>query len=190
MPGYNQTLITAQVDGAAYGNSTTANTPLQPAACLYTFPAGYFTGAGKTIRVKASGRISGAVAGPTLNLGIAFGTVATPIIVFAGGANSLVARATTNVSWELEVDLTIRAIGTSTSANAMGVGKFLSEACLGSVANAATAMMLPLSAPAVGTGFDSTLTQVVQLVATWGTAAAGNTITCHQFSVADITFTP
>lgn len=190
MPGYEQTLITAQVDGAAYGNSTTANTPLQPVGTLYTFPAGYFTGAGKTIRVRGAGRISGAVAGPTLNLGVAFGSVATPIIVFAGGANALVARATTNVTWVIEVDLTIRAIGTGTSANAMGIGKFTSEACLGSAANAATVTMLPLSAPAVGTGFDSTLTQVVQLVATWGTAAAGNTITCHQFSVEDITFTP
>jgi hypothetical protein len=189
MPGYTQCLITAQVDGTAYANSTTANTPLQPAAATYVFPSNFFY-IGCKIRAVASGRISATVSGPTLNLGFALGTVATPIIVFAGGANALVARATTNVTWELVIDLTCRAIGTGTSANFMGTGRFISEAVLGSVANAGTVMSLPLSAPVVGTGFDSTLTQSAQVVATWGTASASNSIQLHQYELDVLNYTP
>jgi hypothetical protein len=189
MPGYAQCLITAQVDGTAYANSTTANTALNPPAAAFTFPTNYFY-IGKKLRVQASGRISATVSGPTLNLGFALGTIATPIIVFAGGANALVARATTNVTWELVIDLTCRAIGTGTAANFMGTGRFLSEACLGSATNVSVAESLPLSAPAVGTGFDSTLTQTAQLVATWGTASASNSIQLHQYELTDMNFTP
>ena len=189
MSGYAQCLVTSQVDGPAYGNSVTANTPLQPPHATLTLATNYFF-IGKKLRVTASGRISNTVTAVNLTLGLAFGTVATPIIVFNGGANSLVARATTNVTWELVIDFTCRAIGTGTSANGIGTGRLLSEACLGSAANVAVVGSLPLSAPAVGTGFDSTLNQTVQLVATWGTASASNTITCHQYELTDMTYTP
>jgi hypothetical protein len=178
-----QTLVDAQVDGPAYANSVVANTPLQPTVAGYTFPANFFDVIGKALRVTASGRISISGAALTLNIGFALGTLATPIIVFAGGANTLVATAKTNVTWALQIDLTLRAIGTGTSANFMGIGTISSEACLGSAAGVSTTMMLPLTAPAVGTGFDSTLTQYAQLVATWGTASASNTITCHQYKL-------
>lgn len=189
MPGYAQCLITSQVDGAAYGNSTTANTPLQPAAAALTVPTNFFY-IGKKLRMMASGRISNTVTAVNLTLGVAFGTLATPIIVFNGGTNSLVARATTNVTWNLEIDLICRAIGSGTSANMFGIGQLCSEACPGSSAGVATTQSLPLSAPAVGTGFDSTITNVIQLVATWGTAAAGNTITCHLYELTDLNYTP
>jgi hypothetical protein len=178
-----QTLVDSQVDGAAYANSTTANTPLQPTVAAYTFPANFFDTIGKALRVTASGRISVSGSALTLNIGFALGTLATPIIVFAGGVNNLVATAKTNVTWFLQIDLTLRAIGTGTSANFMGTGFLLSEACLGSAANVAVVQMLPLAAPAVGTGFDSTLTQYAQLVATWGTASASNTIQVHQYKL-------
>jgi hypothetical protein len=178
-----QTLVDSQADGTPYANSNTANTPLQPTVAAYTFPANFFDTIGKAIRVTASGRISVSGAALTLNLGFALGTLATPIIVFAGGVNTVVATAKTNVTWFLQIDLTLRAIGTGTSANFMGTGWSLSEAWLGSSASVAAAMSLPLTAPAVGTGFDSTLTQYAQLVATWGTASASNTITCHQYKL-------
>lgn len=179
---WQETLITAQVDGAAYASSTTA-TSLLPAAARYTLPSNFFSAIGKTMRVRAGGRISNAVAGPNLTLAVWLGTVASPIVVFNGGANPLVARSTTNVTWEFEAILTCRAIGSSTSANLMGVGKFTSEAALGSAANVAVVNMLPLSAPAVGTGFDSTITNVVDFAATWGTNAATNSILLHTYSL-------
>jgi hypothetical protein len=65
----------------------------------------------------------------------------------------------------------------------MGIGTFQSEACLGSIASVATTTMLPLTAPAVGTGFDSTVMNVVDLFATWGTSSASNSIQTHMYSL-------
>jgi hypothetical protein len=42
------------------------------------------------------------------------------------------------------------------------------------------------AAPAVGTGFDSTAAQLVDLFATWSVANAANSITCHQFLIEDL----
>jgi hypothetical protein len=38
----------------------------------------------------------------------------------------------------------------------------------------------------VGTGFDSTAAQLVDLFATWSVANASNSITCHQFHIEDL----
>jgi hypothetical protein len=178
-----QTIQTSQVDGAALANTVTA-TSILPAQARYLLPANAFQFIGQQARIKASGRISNTVTAVNLTLDVRFGpTQPASTIVFTGGANSLVARATTNVTWDLELTLTLRAVGGGTSANFMGIGRLISEACLGSVTNVAVVGSLPLSAPVVGTGFDSTSSNYVDLFATWGTAAAGNSITCHQYAL-------
>lgn len=179
-----ENLIEADVDGTALTNSTTA-TSILPTAARLTLPSNYFY-IGKKFRVKAWGRISTVVTTPgTLTLDLRFGTIATPIVVFNGGAMNLNVTAQTNATWEYEAMLTTRAIGSGTNANMMGVGKFASRALIGSAAVAAGyagAALLPDTAPAVGTGFDSTITNVVDMFATWSIANASNSITLHDFS--------
>jgi hypothetical protein len=189
MSGYNQTLITAQVDGTALTNSTTPTSILPPAARL-VLPTNFFF-IGKRLRIEARGRISTVVTTPgTLTLDVRLGSIATPIVVFNGGAMNLNTTAQTNASWELEATLTCRAIGNGTVANLMGVGSFASRALIGSPAVAAGSpgiAILPDTAPAVGTGFNSAdVTNVVDLFATWSIANASNSIQVHDYAVTDL----
>jgi hypothetical protein len=155
--GWQETLITAQVDGTALTNTTTA-TSILPAAAKLVLPAN-FMAIGKTLRVKASGRISTVVTSPgTLTLDVRFGST----VVANGGAMNLNTTAQTNATWLLEMLLTCRAIGAS--ANLMWTGEWKSRAIVGSgtaAAGSAGQVLLPDTAPAVGSNFDSTATQAV-----------------------------
>lgn len=176
--GYEAILIAAQGDGSALTNSTTA-TSILPGQAKYTLPANFIDAIGKVFRVRAHGRISTVVTTPgTLTLDVRFGAV----IVANGGAMTLSTSAKTNVAWELDWLLTARSIGASTSATLMHQGRFTSEAAgATTVAGEAKCIMLPQSAPAVGTGFDSTAASVVDLFATWSVANGSNSIQLHGF---------
>lgn len=178
MQGYVGPLINAQVDGAALSNTTTA-TSLLPGAAKYTIGANYIDVIGKAFRIRAHGRISTVVTTPgTLTLDVRFGAV----VVANGGAMTLSTTAKTNVAWELDWLLTARAIGAGTSANMMHQGRFTSEAAgATTTAGEAKSIMLPQSAPAVGTGFNSTAAFAVDLFAAWSVANASNSITLHGF---------
>jgi hypothetical protein len=171
-------------DGSALASSTTA-TSILPAASKFTLPSMFFDSAnGKTLRFRASGRISTLVTAPgTLTLDIRFGSV----VVFNGGAMTLNIVAQTNVNWIMEADLVIRAVGASTSANILGQGFWMSHAVIGSVAptvgTAGTHLLPYNAAPGVGTGFDSTAAQTIDLFATWSVSNAANSITLHTASI-------
>lgn len=172
---WNQTLITAQVDGTALTNSTTA-TSILPAAARYVLPANLMA-IGLKFKVKASGRISTAASTPgTLTLDVRLGA---STVIFNGGASGTLATSATNLTWDLDIDLVCRSIGASTSATILGTGKLVTAALSAST----PILLLPTSAPAVGTGFDSTASQTVDLFATWSAASASNTITLHQYEL-------
>jgi len=181
--GWMETLIAQQADGAALASSTTATSILLGQA-KQTIPAGYFDAIGKSMTVKASGRVSTVVTTPgTLTLDIRFGSV----IVATSQAIALNVTAQTNATWDLEWNLTARAVGSSTSANLMHVGKWISRASLNAPAvgttNGVGTVLIPDTAPAVGTGFDSTAAQTVDLFATWSVSNASNSILCHMFKL-------
>jgi hypothetical protein len=102
-------------------------------------------------------------------------------LAVAGGTASLI-----NQTWNLNIDLTCRAIGTTTSSNLIGVGFFNSRCLLGATATGTSggigSAMLPDTAPAVGTGFDSTTTNTVDLFAAFSVANANNSITLYQYT--------
>lgn len=174
--GWQETLVAAQVDGAALANSTSA-TSLLPAHAKATLPAGYWL-IGRMLRVTLRGRVSNIATTPgTLTLDVRLGSV----VVFNCGAISLNITAKTNVTFTFEALLACRAIGAGTSANLLGIGSFQSESVVGSAAGMAGEVQLPASAPAVGTGFDSTAAQTVDVFGTFSTANAGNSITAHQY---------
>jgi len=173
---WGETLISAQVDGTALNTSTTATSILPPAA-KFTLPANFFS-IGKVIRVSAFGRISTTTGPPTITYDVRLGSV----VVFNGAAVTTVASVT-NKTWELVALLTCRAIGASTSANLIGVGRLTSSAVVGSTGGAANTAMLPDSAPAVGTGFDSTAAQAVDLFATWSASSASNSVQLHGYTL-------
>jgi hypothetical protein len=174
---WSETLISAQVDGTAV-NTTAAATSLfgtAAAAAKFTLPANFFS-IGKVLRVTANGRISTTTGPPTITLDVRFGST----VVWNGAAVTTVASLT-NKSWELMALLTCRAIGTS--ANLIGVGKFTSSIVVGSTGGNANTAVLPDSAPAVGSNFDSTLAQIVDLFATWSASSASNSIQLHGYTL-------
>lgn len=180
--GYVECPLATGEDGAALTNSTTP-TSLLPTSRKLTLPAYFFDTVSRMVRVHASGRVSTLVTAPgTLTLDIRFGSV----IVWTSGAMSLNIVAQTNASWLFDLLLSCRAIGNSTSANLIGVGEWASRAILGGVAAGTggdTSLIVPDTAPAVGTGFDSTATQQIDFFATWSVANAANSILCHQFAL-------
>jgi hypothetical protein len=173
---WGETLISSQVDGTAVTGTTAA--AVEPPAARFTLPANFFV-PGKVLRVNAWGRISNIVTTPgTLTLDVRFNTSS---VVFNGGAVSLNVVAKTNVAWRLIMMLTCRTIGNGTVATLLGQGDFTSESVVGSAAGIANDAMLPASAPVVGTGFDSTVAQTVDLFATF--SLTGNSLTSHQYTL-------
>ena len=170
---YRQPLITAQVAGTALTASVTPTSILPPQA-LYTMPAGLIDVVGKMMKVTVHGQVSNIVTTPgTLTLDVRFGSV----VVANGGAMALNVVAKANVPWTLEWILTARAIGGTTSANLMHQGTWTSESVIGSAiptVGGAGTHMLPNTAPAVGTGFDSTAAQQVNVFATWSLSNANS----------------
>jgi hypothetical protein len=174
--GWAQALIAATTDGTALNTSTTP-TSLLPGQAKYQLPAN-FLAVGSVLRITAVGRVSNIVTTPgTLTLDVRFGSV----VVFNGAAMPLNIVAKTNVSWWMQAILTCRTIGTSTTATMFGGGRWVSESANSAVAGTANTVMMPASAPAVGTGFDSTSSQVVDLFGTWSISNAANSIQVHEY---------
>lgn len=166
--------------GSAVSN-TTSETTLLPAMGPFTVPAGELSFRGKMLAIRATGKISTVVTTPgTLTFKVKFGSIA----VATSQAMPLNIVAKTNVFWELDILMTLRELGISTNANFMTNGSWRSEAVIGSPAASAGGIGVEgwqASAPAVGTGFDSTINNLCDLTATWSVASGSNSITCEQF---------
>ena len=184
---WQETLIATNVDGAAVTNTTTptsilGGTGTGASQAKLTLPSNFFY-VGRVLKITAQGRISTVVTTPgTLTLDVRFGAV----IVANGGPMSLNVVAKTNVPWWLEWVLTCRAIGSGTTSNLMHQAQWQSEAVIGSplpTVGGVGSLLIPVSAPAVGTGFDSTAAQTVDLFGTWSVANAANSIQLHQYKL-------
>lgn len=178
---WEECLAAANADGTAIANSTSATSLLTGTAAhaKYTLPANWFE-VGRQLQIIASGRISNIVTTPG-NLTVSVRLGATT--VFTSGTFNLNTTAKTNVGWWLELLLTCRSVGASTSATILGQGVFTSESVVGAASGTALPASLPASAPAVGTGFDSSTSQQVDLFAQFSVANAGNSIQLHQYSL-------
>lgn len=183
--GFLERLGDIGVNGTALANSTTqtslmlGNTGEQP-----TLPAKYFERIGKSLKVRASGRVSNIVTTPgTLNLYVRFGS----IDVFDSGAMTLNVVAKTDVHWDLELELFARSIGSGTLATLIARGNWKSHSVIGSpapTAGGAGVHLLPYNAaPAVGAGFDSTASHLIDIQGKWSVANAGNSIRMETLAI-------
>jgi hypothetical protein len=171
--GFLESFVSSGEDGTALSNTTTP-TSIIPVARKITLPSGYFSRVGRQLIIRAGGRISTAAATPgTLTFSVRLGSTT----VFDGGASGTLALSASNLTWLLELVLTCRALGSS--ATLLGIGRLHTAALSATVPQ----MLLPASAPAAGTAFDSTSSHTLDLFAAWSAASASNSITCHQFNV-------
>lgn len=182
---WQETLISHRGDGTALTAAATASL-LQGATAtraLYTFPTNFFE-VNKAIRIRATGRISCVITTPgTARFIVQFGG---SISVFDSLAINLNIVAKTNVHWALDLELFCQAAGNSTTATLFpGMCTFTSEAVIGAplpTVGGVGVVTLPYNtAPAVGTGFDSTSVQKCDLQFTQ-TVATGS-ITLHTYEI-------
>jgi len=164
-------------DGTAVAATTTETSLLTSTAASgkWAMPGGFFIAPGQMLRLTATGRIStpGATQGnPTFKVKIGSVAVATSP-AFASRISMTTER------WVLTWCLTLRAVGDGTAANFMHVGDF--NSVLVSATNLSNPIPAAATAPAVGTGFDSSTAATLDLTVTWSNATAGNTITLHQY---------
>lgn len=174
--GYLAPILPQQVDGSALTNSTT-ETSIIAAGQKVTLATQWFSLVGDVLVIEATGRISTVVTTPgTLTLRLKLGATT----ICDGGAMTLSTTAKTNVSWYARWLLTLRAAGAT--ANLFGTGKFVSEAAgATTTAGEAKTILMPQSAPAVGSSFDASTALALDLTAQWSVANASNSIQCHQF---------
>lgn len=174
-----QKLISSPQAGAAVSNTLTQSSVL-PGVAKYTLGANWIEKAGDVFSIWATGKLSTAASTPgTLAWFVMFGAVA----VFAGGASPTLATSSSNLTWSLEIDLVVQSLGSGTSATILGAGKF---SCFG--LNATTPLqLLPASSPAAGTGFDSTISNAVDLQCQFSVASASNSITCSYYRLSSLT---
>jgi hypothetical protein len=186
MPGYQSTLVDITGDGSAVTGTSeatllTAATPA--AAARIPIGAGYLGQPGKRLAVRATGRISNIVTTPgTLTLKFKLGSA----LVATSTAWALNTTAKTNVSWFLDLVLTLRVAGSA--ANFFPQGSFQSESLLSSAAGMANSAMFQASAPAVGANFDATVANIIDLTAQF--SLTGNSIQIHTFALEDLTTIP
>jgi hypothetical protein len=159
---------------------TTAKSVINPQA-LWTMPAGYLS-IGKSLRVTVKGAVSNIVTTPGLmNFQVKLGSVAA----FDTGNIQLNATAHTTLPFWLDIEIVCRAVGSSTSANVMGfanvTGKmFTLTAGQTDDAQGMQTIIAPTTAPAVGTGFDSTVANIVDFWAGFTISNVGNGVQIHH----------
>lgn len=182
-----QTLATQQAAGTAMNTYTTAKSIIN-AQALWTVPAGFFSWVGQKIKIRAACALSNIVTTPgTITFQIQMGPTAN-IVAFTSGAVQLNATAHTLLPMKLEVDLTVRSIGSGTAATFMGTGtlagiQFTLTAGQVDAVNTSGLFQIPVTAPAVGTGWDSTVANILDFWAGFSISNGGNGITVHDYEV-------
>src|SRR6266853_98889 len=161
--GYWSPVAIATADGPTTTAASAAT--VLPVTAKYTFAPNAIQ-VGSCLRITAQGRISNVVTTPgTARLDFRL----TSAVVFDTGALTLNQVAKTTLPWWFEGLLICRTVGSGTSATMFGFGRFHSEAIVGSgLASVGGSGSLisaaaggPETAPAVGAGFDSTVSNAI-----------------------------
>ncbi len=184
--GWNQTLVTQRTAGTLFNTYTTAKTVInqQDLVGLY---ANYFQ-LGSKLRVTVQMGISNIVTTPgTITFQVMLGSV----VAWTSGAVQLNATAHTLLPARLVVDLTCQLTNTAVGgavAKLMGQGTlsgvmFTLTAAQVDAVNVPGAFMVPATAPALGTAFDSTIAQTLDFWAGFSISNAGNGIQVAQYEV-------
>jgi hypothetical protein len=186
LQSWQETLVSQQAAGTLFNSYTTAKTVINPQA-LITIPAGFWQ-IGRMMRVFVAGAVSNLVTTPgTMNFQVKIGSVAA----FDTGAIQLNATAHTTLPFWLDIVMTCRAVGSGTSANLMGQGQitgFMFTRTAGQTDDVQghQTLLVPQTAPAVGTGFDSTIANIVDFWAGFSISNAANGVQVQQYKVVSL----
>lgn len=190
IPGYVETLATAQVAGPTLASFTTAVSCLPTPARHTISPDDWYLG--KQLMVRASGQIGNVVtAQPTFTFEFRLGPTSN-IVAFSTGALLTSTTVHTTLPFWLEILMTCRSLGSSTSGTLIGqawiAGRgFLDAGASGDITTLGHPTLLaPETAPAVGTGFDTNVANIADLFVSCSVSNAANAITLQQYSLIDM----
>src|SRR5712691_3442695 len=159
--GFVNVLTAATAVGTLFNTYTAAKSVIN-ATNLVQFPPNYIF-VGKKLRVTVRGGVSNIVTTPgTITFQIMMGA----IVAWTSGAIQLNATAHTLLPFTLVVDLRCDSIGAGVAAKFLGMGQlsgimFTVTAAQIDGVNTETVLQVPRTAPAVGTGFDSTIADIL-----------------------------
>lgn len=187
--GYIQNLKTLHQAAAIQNTYTTAKSVIGGAGQLI-IPAGPFLMVGDMLHVRVAGGISNVVtAQPTFTFQAVMGPANPPtIVVHTSQACLVTTTAHTLIPFEYDLWMRLDSEGSGTAA------KFLSQGHLtgimfpisGAVADPTAGvgeLMCPATAPAVGTGYDSTVANILDFFVGISVNNAGNGIQVYQYTV-------
>lgn len=173
-PFFTQVLVQQVAAGTLKNSFTTAATVINPTELL-TLPPNFLK-TGRKLRVTVEGGISNVVTSqPTFTFQVMMGSV----VAFTTGAVTTNTTANTLLPFKLVIELRVDTIGNSTTAKFLGMAKFDCAA----MASGSTSCMLPTTSPAVGTGFDSTIANILDFYVACSASASGNAIQVYDYCV-------
>lgn len=162
----SSTLFTSTAD-ATIANTVTETTLLGSGVGTTTLPANFFV-PGKTVRVRVKGKIAN-TGTPTIQIKAKLGSVA----VYDTAAITM-STITGTTYFEADFDLTCRTAGSS--GTVQGQGKFNYHT--------AASVLAEIASPSTSaTTINTTISNVLDVTVTWGTASSSNTITSTNATV-------
>ncbi len=182
-PFYAQVLASQRAAGTLFNTYTTAKSVINVTE-LVPMPGNYLQ-QGSRLRVRVWGGLSNIVTTPgTVTFQIMMGS----IVVWTSGALQMSTTAHTLTPFELEVMLRLDTAGSGTAAKFMGGGKVVGLSLqIGAGAADATVsndvLSTPAAAPAVGTGFDSTISDILDFWVGFSSSNAGNGVQVYDYTV-------
>lgn len=184
MLGYRGIVSSQQAVGTLFNTYTVAKTVINPQA-LWTIPAGFLDVPGKVITVDVWGALSNIVTTPGT---VTFQCMVGAVVAFTTGAIQLNATAHTLLPFRLQVILRLDSVGSGTSAKFYGMGTvqgvmFTLTAGQTDAVNTPPVLSAPATAPALGTGFDSTVANVFDFWTGFSISDAGNGVKIVNYIV-------
>lgn len=174
LPFFSQVLTSQKAAGSAKASFTTAASAIN-ATEIIPIPANYLT-VGTKLRIRVMAALSNVVtATPTFTFQVMMGSV----IAWTSGPITTNTSANSGLPLTLDIELRVDSIGSGTTAKFMGVGKLMCAA----FASGSTAINVPTSTPAVGTGFDSTVANNLDFYVACSASNASNAITIQDYTV-------
>lgn len=188
VPQFTQVLTSQKAAGVAQNTYTVAKSVIN-AGELVTLPANYLT-IGSKFRIRALLALSNIVTTPgTMAIQVMMGS----IVAFSSGNIQLNATAHTNLPLDVEIEMRCDSIGSGTAARFMSRGKAtgiqptLTAGQVDAV-NTSGSFILPVTAPAVGTGFDSSIANILDFWVGFSISNAGNGVIVQDYMVEQLSF--
>ncbi len=183
MQTWQETIASQAAAGSLLNTYTTAKSVINPQA-LVSLPPNYLY-PGKILRVKVQGGISNIV---TSQRTFTFQVMMGAIIVHTSGAILTTTTAHTLIPFDYEVLLRVDTVGSGTTAKFLAQGKltgmmFLVSGAVGDPTLGAGVIMCPNTAPAVGTGFDSTIANIMDFWVGLSASEATTGIQVYNYTV-------